>query len=338
MLAVLKSGACLPLSYWLILADAENSSIPARTPNSIWEIFNLLRAIFSRIAIGDSSLDGLTIPKIILVFTSFYTKTSLVFEMSYLCFGDESIYEAVMDQLNNALEIFNGSTYYKQFFNSFLSDKKLIVDLEKKEVSQAIYFHLCKMKYAGWCHRILFNRGVKHSLSEIFQDVIAFYLKASLPVDEYSVELEVSKDKLRPDIVIKKNGTYHFILEIKTNIGYNRSGLKDEFNARRNALSKVFGIEENNIIYVFEEHSNVSNEFSEMYWDKKSGVAKSVRPDTPPYSFIYPLFNGDDPYYWDKSFESSSQLRVVTDEDILRRASENVVTPFEDILKLIQSV
>lgn len=35
---------------------------------------------------GDSSLAGLTMPKIILVFTSFYTKTSLVFEVSYLCF------------------------------------------------------------------------------------------------------------------------------------------------------------------------------------------------------------------------------------------------------------
>lgn len=241
-----------------------------------------------------------------------------------------------MDQVNNAFEIFNGSTHYKHFFNSFLSDKKLIVDLDKKEVSEAIYYHLCKMKYAGWCHRVQFNRGVKHSLSEIFQDVIAFYLKASLPV-KYRVELEVSKDKLRPDIVIKKNGAYHFILEIKTNIGYNRAGLQDEFNARRNALSKVFGVEENNIIYVFEEHSNVSNEFSEMYWDKKSGVAKSVRPVTAPYSFIYPLFNGDDPYYWDKSFDGSSQFKVVTDEDILKKATENVVTPFEHILRLIQS-
>lgn len=333
---MLKSGECLPLSYWLILADAENSSIPARTPNSIWEIFIFLRAILSRIARRDSSLDGLTIPKIILVFTGFYTKTSLVFEVNYLCFGNESTYEVVMDQANNALEIFNGSTYYEHFFNSFLSDKKLIVDLDKKEVSQAIFFHLCKMKYAGWRHRVRFNRGVKHSLSEIFQDVIAFYLKASLPV-EYSVELEVSKDKLRPDIVIKKNGTYHFILEIKTNIGYNRSGLKEEFNARRNALSKAFGVKESNIIYVFEEHTNVSNEFSEMYWDKKSGVAKSVRPDNAPYSFIYPLFNGDDPYYWDKNFDSSNQLKAVTREDILKRASENVVTPFEDILKLIQS-
>ncbi len=82
VLAVLKSGACLPLSYWLILADAENSSIPARTPNSIWEIFSLLRAILSRIAMGDSSLAGLTMPKIILVFTGFYTKTSLVFEVN----------------------------------------------------------------------------------------------------------------------------------------------------------------------------------------------------------------------------------------------------------------
>lgn len=77
--AVLKSGACLPLSYWLILADAEYSSMPARTPSSIWEILMRSRAVLSRFARREVSLAGLTMPKIILVFTGYYTKTSLVF-------------------------------------------------------------------------------------------------------------------------------------------------------------------------------------------------------------------------------------------------------------------
>ena len=78
VLAISNPGACLPLSYWLILAEAENSSIPARTPSSIWEIFKRSRALLSRLARRELSLEVLTIPKIILVFSGYYTKTSLV--------------------------------------------------------------------------------------------------------------------------------------------------------------------------------------------------------------------------------------------------------------------
>ena len=241
---------------------------------------------------------------------------------------------------NKACELFQGSAYYKQFLESFLSmsvESELKPDLDKKDISYAIYFHLCKMKYAGWSHRVKFNRGLKHSLSEIFQDVIAFYLKAYLPPEKYTVELEVTKARQRPDILIKRNGKNHFILEIKTNIGYSRSSLADgDFENRRKMLAKIFEIDPGNIIYVFEEHSNVSNDFSEKYWDKKEGIPRSIRPNVPPYSFIYPLFNSDDPYYWDKNTGNLSYLKEISEDEIWNRGLVSVVTPFEDILKLIQ--
>lgn len=81
-----------------------------------------------------------------------------------------------MDTLN----IFKASGHYSNLLDSFSCADKLQVDLSKTDVSKAIYYHICKMKYAGWRHRINFKRKRKHSISEFFQDIIAFYFKASL--------------------------------------------------------------------------------------------------------------------------------------------------------------
>jgi hypothetical protein len=88
---------------------------------------------------------------------------------------------------------------------------------------------------------------------------------------------------------------------------------------------------------VFEEHSNVSKDFSSIYWDDKNKQAKG-RPSEFPYSYIYPLFNQTDPYYWkhDEKFNRTEQYIELTDGDILAKAAGNIVTPFEDIIRKIK--
>ena len=88
-----------------------------------------------------------------------------------------------------------------------------------------------------------------------------------------------------------------------------------------------------NIIYILEEHSNVSKDFSAMFWDKEAHKAKD-RPTTFPYSVIFPLFNATDPYYWkhESGFKKTEQFMELTDKQIQEQAKSNIVTPIENIL------
>lgn len=243
--------------------------------------------------------------------------------------------------MHDAINKFKGSQIYNNLLDSFIINEKIHIEDDRNFVSEAIYFHLCKFKYAGWRHRINFNRKKKHSISDFFQDIVAFYLRACLP-DEYSLVLEEKKGKLQPDIVVKMNKDCVFVIELKTNLGYERPDKNDKkpfqkFTERICNISKAFEIPKENIIYVFEEHSNVSKDFSSIYWDDRNNQAKR-RPSEFPYSYIYPLFNQTDPYYWkhDEKFNRTEQYIELTDSDILDKAAENIVTPFEDIIRKIK--
>ena len=111
------------------------------------------------------------------------------------------------------IEIFKASKHYSDLLDSFSSKSKLDIKSFKETtvISEAIYFHICKMKYAGWRHRVNFKRHRKHSISDFFQDTIAFYLKAALPSD-YTVEIEPKKGKTQPDIAIKRGDKYICLL------------------------------------------------------------------------------------------------------------------------------
>ncbi len=244
-----------------------------------------------------------------------------------------------MDTIN----IFKASGLYSNLLDSFSCDEKLKIDYTQIEVSKALYFHICKMKYAGWRHRINFKRQRKHSISDFFQDLIAFYLKASLP-DEFEIELETKIGKTQPDIAIKKNGIYEFIIEVKTNIGWDRPDLTQvdpylNISKRVTELASNFQVSPDNIIYIFEEHSNVTREFSEKFWDIKKQVSVP-RSEEFPFSIIYPLFNATDPYYWrhDKGFNRNANYKLISDDLILSKAKDNIVTPFESILHKIKTV
>lgn len=240
--------------------------------------------------------------------------------------------------MSDIIKIFKASKHYSDLLDSFSCDSKL--DLQSYNglgISEAIYFHICKMKYAGWRHRVNFKRHRKHSISDFFQDTIAFYLKAALPSD-YTIELEAKKGKTQADIAIKRGDIYIFLIEIKTNIGWARPTASEieKMRNRRTALSKNFTVPSENIIYIFEEHSNVSKDFSDRFWDKEQHKAKQ-RPTDFPYSIIFPLFNATDPYYWkhEKGFDRTKTYKEIRDAEIQSKAKSNVVTPIEEILKRI---
>jgi len=240
----------------------------------------------------------------------------------------------------DSIKTFEASKHYSALLDSFSRYEKLDVDLNSTCISEAIYFHICKMKYAGWRHRVNFKRNRKHSISEFFQDIIAFYLKSALPRN-YTIELETKKAKTQPDIAIKRGNKYVFLIEIKTNIGWDRFDTTaidpyKKIKDRITELSTSFDVPKGNIIYVFEEHSNVNKEFSDRFWDKERQKSKP-RPKEFPFSIIFPLFNATDPYYWkhSKGFNRTMEYRKISDEDILTQAKHNIVTPFEEILRII---
>lgn len=234
----------------------------------------------------------------------------------------------------------NISQKYDEFLQSFSLIKKFDVNLRDTKLSEEIFFHLLKIKLSGWKYRVNFQRVKKHSISDIFQDLLAVYFKASLP-EIYSVELEKSIKNKKPhvDILIAKNNKPHFIIEVKTTIGWSRHDLEGSFSKRREEISKTFGIETKKIIYVFLEHTNVSKLFSSRYWNKDTNTPVELinRSQKDPYSFIFPLFNAIDPYYWkyEKGFNKNINYKNLSDIEIKEMAKKNIVTPFEHILKLI---
>lgn len=239
--------------------------------------------------------------------------------------------------MTQEIEICNVSKLYSETLESLGRHTRLEqINLSDTKISQAIYFHLSKMKYAGWKHRINFGRSKKHSISDYFQDIVSFYLKASLS-DEYQVLLERKIKNTQPDILIKKNNKNLFIIEVKTTIGWKRpdSKFSNELQKRIKDLSKNFCFSEENIIYVYEEHGNVGAEFSKNFWDGKKAAS---RPINFPLSIIYPLFNQTDPYYWNEYSGKTRQTEypLITDDYLFNRAKNNIVTPFEEIIKTIQ--
>jgi len=212
-------------------------------------------------------------------------------------------------------------------------------DLNGTKISEDIYFQLCKIQYIGWKHRILYKRKIKVSIAEIFQDIIAYYMKAVLPKN-YEVLLEEKTGNTQPDILIKKDGKNYFVVEIKASIGRARIDIPKErtfepYRERVDSISKDFNIPKENIIYIFGELSNNGNGFSEQYWDNNT---RKSRPTRFPYSIIFPLFKQYDPYYWNRAsskLNKDKQYELIEDSEIREAAREDIISPFEEIMKII---
>ena len=242
------------------------------------------------------------------------------------------------------LELANSYAKYYNLLDS-IDEKRPIYgrdSLNGTEISEDLFFELCKIQYIGWKHRVDFKRSLKSSISDIFQDIIALFLRASLP-KKYEVFLERKIDKIQPDILIEKDTVNHFAIELKTTVGWGRIDSRNEktfepYMERVQSIEEKFGIPQKNIIYIFAGVGNNGHGFMERYWDKVKNKRKE-QPSQEPYKIIYPLFIQFDPYYLDwpglKNKEKDKRYIALDDNMIRKYAKPNIVTPFEDIVKMI---
>ncbi|MFM0324876.1 McrC family protein [Caballeronia glebae] len=234
---------------------------------------------------------------------------------------------------------------------------KLAYNDSEVPLSRALYFHLARMRLTGWKHRVDFQRWRKHSLSEFFQDLIAFYLRRALP-DDFEITLEEPSSsgkrvrKTCPDILIRKGGKNHFVIEVKTTIGWDRPGagspkrgltVAEKYRQLSDRIARVasdFGVPEANVIYIFEGPENVDGGFRDSFWDEKKHARQSRAGLAFPLSQIYPLFRGIDPYYWAEfgaQGDRQSSYPEITDDRLHQEAEKRIVTPFETIVDLVRS-
>jgi len=224
------------------------------------------------------------------------------------------------------------SKYYGLFLKSFETlEKDNLEKYKNNEISYEIYNQIFKIRNYSRNYSKVFNRKVNQSISNIFQDIIAYYLKIFLN-EKYDIILEEKENEYVPDILIKKNKKNHFIIELKTNLGYCRNAIKDGTIEKRICnLAKHFNVNENNIIYILETPGNVSKAFLENYYDRKTSKSK-IHPKAKPYNYFYPLFNKIDPKYM-KEFRN---IENINDNIIKELFKKNAITYFEDIIKLIK--
>jgi len=224
------------------------------------------------------------------------------------------------------------------------------------EISNSFFAQICKMRYTGWKHRVSFNRGRKPSLPEVFQDLVAFYLRAALPAEfEICVERPVKaivgglSKSICPDITIKLAEQTHFIIEAKTTIGWARPDYKLdgedaywEMERRIQDLAEAYQVDRTRIIFIFQEPSNVcGTQFLPKFWDKISRT-RNQRPVGGVLSHVYPLFADTDPSKWKwnrpKGRTSADWCPDELPDSILtERVRHSIVTPFEEIVKLIKT-
>jgi hypothetical protein len=184
---------------------------------------------------------------------------------------------------------------------------------------------LFKTRSSQWKYKVQSKREVDFSLSDIFQDLLTHYLRILLP-KEYVVLSEHKNDKVRPDILIRKNNKNWSVIEVKTTIGWNRDLIKNNnYLKRLRILSQTFKVPIQRTFYIFEAARNVNRHFYEIF-------EKNSRDKMRDY--IYPLFlNNANPFYLSKAKDRKNNYEVFGDTEIFRLYKENVATPFEDIIE-----
>lgn len=268
-----------------------------------------------------------------------------------------------------AIDACTFSTHYARMFAELVPSPVLPAYSPANPVlSKALFFHLAKLRHAGWQYAAAVRRERRHSLSDVFQDLLAYYLRAALEPHGLQVELEAmmpSTQGNKPtqvDIVVRKNqgaeSAAIFAIEVKTTIGRGRIRTAEDKQPHIDRLEQValnFGIPSNNVIFVYEEPSNNTGDFQRLYWtgpNKRDGIPfpgrrMATRPADPLYGRIYPLFFGTDPKTWDWSTGPNNTTRrylahktccpPVTRERFIQEAEMRIVTPIEEVIELILS-
>ena len=150
------------------------------------------------------------------------------------------------------------------------------------------------------------------------------------------------------DIAINKNDQPHFMIEVKTNLGYQRGSVqqnseeKSIVEMRRDRIAEAFNVDVSKIIYVLLSDGNVGKEFRNRYWNEDKSSANDIKSKArmeTPFNFIFPLFHDADPRYY-KYGDQADEMKETkhsSDDKIMDYAEANIVTPLEHIVKLILS-
>jgi hypothetical protein len=225
--------------------------------------------------------------------------------------------------------------HFSNFIESFSNVENEEFDLDSIEISEAIFRHIFKIKSSLWKHGVDFNRRKRMPISEIFQDLVAFYIKLGLNSEDYEVVLEESMGRLQPDILIKFKGKNLFIVEVKTNLGWKRDMIESDMGTRIKALSRTFGVPFQNIIYIFQNPWNMPKSFTQKYWDQDFQKAQ-VLPTEFPYDRIRPLLTAEDPFYTKKakSIDRRNDFHDLT-STIEEKVKTGIVIPLEITIKQI---
>ncbi len=214
---------------------------------------------------------------------------------------------------------------YCEFIEEFHLVERIKFDETKTDISEAIFYHVFKVKQSLWKQMSNFDRLKRISTSDLLQDLIAYYLKATLPSD-FKVVLEKKVGKLQPDILIEYQEGNLFIIEVKTTIGWDRNSIDGHIQSRIQDLSNTFQIPKNNIIYIFQSPWNVNKTFREKYWNAKENKPANNLDLEFPFNIIRPLFSGEDPFYYKRQ---GSENKYFDEEEIISLAKMNIVVPFE---------
>ena len=204
---------------------------------------------------------------------------------------------------------------------------------DDKDISFQIFYDIAKIRIAQFRYKKSFHRKRDFSLADIFQDILAHYLKNHLG-EGFKVVLEEGK-KPRPDILIKKNDQNWAIIEAKTNLSWVRPLVKDsKYKERLELLSNEFDIPLDRVFYVTEYAKGVSKEFEEIMKNDKNEAEEAAEIK----KFIIPLFIWTiQPHYLikEKMIETIADL---TDERIKEFYKGFKLTDFkEKILDRIKS-
>lgn len=216
------------------------------------------------------------------------------------------------------------SKHFEKFLDALQKENKNNCN---NDLSFQIYYDLFRIREAQWSYKLNVKRMVDYALSDIFQDIIAHYLRMSLS-KEYSVLLEHKEGKLRPDIIVKRGDKNWAIIEVKTTIGWNRGLVKkNEYLSRLKTLSKQFKVPLKRVFYIFESSRNVNKDFAALFKEKKkSKIAK----------FILPLFDQNAaPYYISKK-EKNKGFKKYSDKEIFDLYKRGKITDFKNILKRVR--
>jgi hypothetical protein len=140
-------------------------------------------------------------------------------------------------------------------FSKFLASLQETSPLSPEEASICIWYDLAGIRAALHEYSDNVNRKKRWTISDIFQDLVAHYLRRTLP-ECYSVKIEQfvgDKKNIQPDIIVFKDGKPHAAIEVKVRVGRNRSYFAENKHIlRAKEVANTIGIADDRVLHVIE--------------------------------------------------------------------------------------